>query len=411
MAICAPTQFTSSVNCCWLSVLCGDKVVKEFDLTKIRVIDRDYGHFIITDYVSTFEFNELNTFDLTADEIRALRCGCQPSVVEGEGAPDYETANFTLLCDTEDPDIYYLAFVDEVGGAKTYKYISMPDGVTHNGLPPSTAAPCKPESNTWVEKVYLYSSVGWTWSLTTNQIEGGIYEYIINLYGGSGTDYVINTKLSIEGFGEFSKVTQIDFSQHGTGYYNAVIYAEFNSGYKLSRGYVFYWDQLAQTLSLSDSSLNEFSTYNLLDVLYSCVTCIDSIPSFGAHYKLGENVPYELNAENNEFISTFIIPPRVDTAPEMKEKDRMVTYNTDFYRVTGVDSYTILAGASEIYVVQKGSGDAHVDNWDDIQWPISTTNDTFSEKAPTDGLLRDFDIVGNHANSDIYIKVTRKSPL
>lgn len=76
MGVCTVTNFTSNVTCCFLQILCGDSVVKEFKLNKLRVIDRSDG-FILADGVSTFQFDKMNVLDSTSTEVRTMRCNCK----------------------------------------------------------------------------------------------------------------------------------------------------------------------------------------------------------------------------------------------------------------------------------------------------------------------------------------------
>lgn len=76
MGVCSTTNYTTNINCCFLQILCGDMVIKEFKLSKLMVIDRSNG-FILRDNVSTFEFNQLNVLDSTANEVRLMRCDCK----------------------------------------------------------------------------------------------------------------------------------------------------------------------------------------------------------------------------------------------------------------------------------------------------------------------------------------------
>ncbi len=67
-------SYTSNVECCILQVLCDTVVVAEFDLSELRVTDRG-DSFAITDGVTSMDFSN-KTFDLTAAQVRALRCDC-----------------------------------------------------------------------------------------------------------------------------------------------------------------------------------------------------------------------------------------------------------------------------------------------------------------------------------------------
>lgn len=86
MGVCSTTNYTSNVECCILQILCGESVIKEFNLPDLRVIDRDFG-FILTDGVSTFQFDQYNILDVSAEAVRSMRCDCEE---QGSGGATVE---------------------------------------------------------------------------------------------------------------------------------------------------------------------------------------------------------------------------------------------------------------------------------------------------------------------------------
>lgn len=122
MGVCSTTNYTSNVECCILQILCGESVIKEFNLNELRIIDREHG-FILTDGVSTFEFNQLHVLDITAEDVRVLRCECEDQSSGGatveNGCCYYEVTRAELETLVDDEQL--------IKGA-TYKITDRGDG-------------------------------------------------------------------------------------------------------------------------------------------------------------------------------------------------------------------------------------------------------------------------------------------
>jgi hypothetical protein len=140
--ICIYTYELSS--CCTLKFKVGDKEFV-FNLEDTKVFSQNSSGIIIKDNTTTLALSndELAAIPLTIAEIEAMICECRNQVLGGAVTPDYEAGNYTLLCDSADPSIYYLAYFTYNDGAKENHYITLPSGVDTIGNLPSTAIPCK----------------------------------------------------------------------------------------------------------------------------------------------------------------------------------------------------------------------------------------------------------------------------
>lgn len=76
---CELTTYTTNVtDCCYLQILCNGTVVREFNLAELRVVDKG-DSFMIRDRVGSMDFSNA-TIDVTAEDVRTLRCSCASAV-------------------------------------------------------------------------------------------------------------------------------------------------------------------------------------------------------------------------------------------------------------------------------------------------------------------------------------------
>ena len=84
-----------------------------------------------------------NSIKKIAGDIKCLITKVDIIAGAGTGTQDYEAGNYTLLCDSANPNIYYLAYFTSIDGVKENHYITLPSGVDTVGNLPATAMPCK----------------------------------------------------------------------------------------------------------------------------------------------------------------------------------------------------------------------------------------------------------------------------
>lgn len=97
---CSNPVFTTSIECCVLSILCNGVIVDEFILPQTRVYDRG-DSFSLRDNVHGRDFSNAE-IDITADEVRAARCAC------GAATAAAKTYTFALKQNsgaTDDPSV------------------------------------------------------------------------------------------------------------------------------------------------------------------------------------------------------------------------------------------------------------------------------------------------------------------
>lgn len=136
---CIPNYNTTNVADCFLQVKCNDKIMWEFYLPTTKIMDTENG-FTLNCGNTTRRF--LNTeIDITAQQVRDLRAACISALAAG--SQDYEAGNYTLLCDSANQGISYLAYFTYNDGIKENHYITLPSGLDVIGNLPQTAVPCK----------------------------------------------------------------------------------------------------------------------------------------------------------------------------------------------------------------------------------------------------------------------------
>lgn len=72
---CTVQTLTYQVNaCCYLQILCDTKIIAEFNLSELRIVDKG-DSFTIRDSVSSLDFSNYD-IAFTAEDLRTERCNC-----------------------------------------------------------------------------------------------------------------------------------------------------------------------------------------------------------------------------------------------------------------------------------------------------------------------------------------------
>lgn len=140
---CASASY--SINNCILQLLCDSKIVYEINLSNLIIVDGLSGSLDLysgTTFITNLDANELYILGLTRAILETERTACN-CCLGGSETNLTEPSAYTLLCDSADPNIYYLAYFILVNGIKENHYITMPSGVDTIGTLPTTAIPCK----------------------------------------------------------------------------------------------------------------------------------------------------------------------------------------------------------------------------------------------------------------------------
>lgn len=130
---CELTTYTTNVtDCCYLQILCNGTVIREFNLAELRVVDKG-DSFTIRDRVGSMDFSNA-TIDVTAEDVRTLRCSCAGAAASGctsftlaiacKTANTFNDNNPFEFFDADDTDkeeckIWQVAFLN---GIATYIY-------------------------------------------------------------------------------------------------------------------------------------------------------------------------------------------------------------------------------------------------------------------------------------------------
>lgn len=140
------TNASYLISNCILQLLCDSKVVYEINLSDLIIVDGVNSSLDIysgTTFITNLSADELALLGLTRAILEAERTACNCCLAGAEETDLFAPSAYTPLCDSANPNLYYLAYFILVNGVKENHYITMPSGVDTTGDLPATAIPCK----------------------------------------------------------------------------------------------------------------------------------------------------------------------------------------------------------------------------------------------------------------------------
>jgi hypothetical protein len=140
------TNASYLISNCILQLLCDSKIVYELNLSDLIIVDGVNSSLDIysgTTFITNLSSDELALLGLTRAILEAERTACNCCLASAEETDLFAPSAYTPLCDSANPNLYYLAYFILVNGVKENHYITMPSGVDTIGDLPATAIPCK----------------------------------------------------------------------------------------------------------------------------------------------------------------------------------------------------------------------------------------------------------------------------
>lgn len=140
------TNASYLISNCILQLLCDSKIVYEINLSDLIIVDGVNSSLDIysgTTFITNLSSDELAALGLTRAILEAERTACNCCLAGAEETDLFAPSAYTPLCDSANPNLYYLAYFILVNGVKENHYITMPSGVDTTGDLPATAIPCK----------------------------------------------------------------------------------------------------------------------------------------------------------------------------------------------------------------------------------------------------------------------------
>lgn len=141
---CNCTDLSYNFVNCFLDIICDGRIIHSINMDKAAI--KNYGingdveiSPCCGEIVKLSQVN-LDQLNLTIVDLQNFRSQCAAAAAS---AQDYEAGNYTLLCDSLDANISYLAYYTFTDGVKENHYITLPSGVDAIGDLPATAMQCK----------------------------------------------------------------------------------------------------------------------------------------------------------------------------------------------------------------------------------------------------------------------------
>lgn len=130
---------------CILDIICDGLVAHSINMNNAGIVNYGIGGGVIITpccgETVKLSPDKLDQLGLTILDLQDFRNQC--AIAASSGGTDYESGNYTLLCDSTDANISYLAYYTFVDGVKENHYITLPSGIDTIGDLPSTATKCK----------------------------------------------------------------------------------------------------------------------------------------------------------------------------------------------------------------------------------------------------------------------------